>query len=148
LLVNWDLLSLPLLYLSAYFERHQREYYDRLLAVSEGGDWRGWVMFFLRGVAEQARDAAVRAKTLQDLQSKWRRQLQEARATGVMQGVADWLFEQPILSANDVQKRFKVAHPTAMTALRRLEEMKILKEMTGRERNRRYVARAILKVVA
>ena len=148
LLVNWDLLSLPLLYLSAYFERHQREYYDRLLAVSESGDWRGWVMFFLRGVAEQARDAAIRAKTLQDLQSKWRRQLQEARATGVMQGIADWLFEQPFLSANDVQKRFKVAHPTAMTALRRLEEKKILKEMTGRERNRRYVARAILKVVA
>jgi Fic family protein len=105
-------------------------------------------MFFLRGVAEQARDAAIRAKTLQDLQSKWRRQLQKACATGVMQGIADWLFEQPFLSANDVQKRFKVAHPTAMTALRRLEEKKILKEMTGRERNRRYVARAILKVVA
>jgi Fic family protein len=147
LLLDWDLLALPLLYLSAYFEHRRDEYYDRLLAVSTTGDWNGWVLFFLRGVAEQARDAAVRAKTLQDLQTKWRRQLQTARATSLMQGIADWLFEQPILSAVDVQKKFKVTHPTAITALRRLEKMKILKERPGRERSRLYVAGAILKVV-
>jgi Fic family protein len=147
LLLNWNLLALPLLHLSAYFEHHRDEYYDRLLAVSAHGDWSGWVLFFLRGVTEQAHDAALRAKTLQELQAKWRRQLQKARVTGLMQGIADWLFEHPILSANDVQQKFKVAHPTAMTALRRLEKMKILKEMTGRERHRLYVAGAILRAV-
>lgn len=147
LLLDWDLLLLPVLYLSAYFESRREEYYDRLLAVSTSGDWNGWVLFFLRGVAKQARDATQRAKTLQDLQVKWRRQLQKARATSLMQGIADWLFERPILSAVEVQKKFKITHPTAMTALRRLEKMKILKEITERERRRLYVAGAILKIV-
>jgi Fic family protein len=49
LLVNWDLLPLPLLYLSAFFEAHRRDYYDLLRAVSAQGTWSRWVAFFLRG---------------------------------------------------------------------------------------------------
>jgi Fic family protein len=79
LLVNWDLLPLPLLYLSAYFERYRSGYYDLLMAVSQRGDWREWALFFLRGVAEQARDAITRIKGLQDLQIAWRERLTQAR---------------------------------------------------------------------
>lgn len=50
LLVHWGLLPLPLLYLSAYLERHRQQYYDLLLAVSERGDWLSWLVFFLRSV--------------------------------------------------------------------------------------------------
>ncbi len=52
LLVSWNLLPLPLLYLSAYFERYREDYYARLRAVSERGDWSAWVVFFLNGVAD------------------------------------------------------------------------------------------------
>ena len=38
-------LSQPLLYLSAFLERHRDEYYRRLLAVSQQGDWRRWIEF-------------------------------------------------------------------------------------------------------
>jgi len=69
LLVTWDILPMPLLYLSAFFERHRREYYDMLLAVSGKSAWREWVSFFLQGVAEQARHAGTRARRLQDLQA-------------------------------------------------------------------------------
>src|SRR5436305_7683328 len=57
-------LEQPLLYLSAFFERHRREYYRLLLAVSSGGAWMEWMMFFLRAVAEQARDAGRRIRAL------------------------------------------------------------------------------------
>ena len=69
LLADWNLLPLPLLYLSAYFERRRQDYYNLLLGVSERGAWHEWVMFFLRGVAEQAVDANNRAKRLQDCKS-------------------------------------------------------------------------------
>jgi len=147
LLVSWNLLSQPLLYLSAYFERHRRAYYDHLLAVSERGDWHEWVSFFLRGVAEQARDAIVRAQRLQDLQTGWRTQLQQERAPGWTLGMIDALFEQAVLSAGDVQARFGVTHPTAMAALRRFEKMGILREMSGRQRSRAYVAEQILELL-
>jgi Fic family protein len=50
----------PLLYLSAFFERHRQEYYDRLLEVSRRGAWNDWLLFFAGGVAEQAHDATAR----------------------------------------------------------------------------------------
>jgi Fic family protein len=147
LLVRWDLLTLPLLYLSAYFERHRRTYYDLLQSVSERGSWSDWIVFFLRGVTEQARDAVTRAKGLQDLQGAWRERLQEERAPGWYLGLIDKLFEQPVLSSGDVQEHFDVTHPTAMSALRRFEEMGILREMTGRQRSRVYAAEAVFDLL-
>jgi Fic family protein len=147
LLVNWKLLPLPLLYLSAYFERHRQDYYALLLAVSQRGAWQEWLSFFLHGVVEQAQDTGARAKQMQDLQSKWRRQLQQARISGLMLGIVDSLFERPFFSAREIQTRFKVTHPTAMRALQQLEKMKIVREITGKARNRVYLATAILDIL-
>ncbi len=147
LLVHWGLLPLPLLYLSAFFERHRDEYYDLLMAVSERGAWKEWVEFFLRGVAEQAEDATGRAKQLQDLHTAWRTQLQEAGVPSWMLGLADMLFETPVVSGRMVQKRFGVSHPTAMKGFRRFEDMGILREMTGRQRNRLYLATAVVNAI-
>jgi Fic family protein len=147
LLVHWGLLPLPLLYLSAFFEGHRDEYYDLLFAVSERGAWKEWVEFFLRGVAEQARDAIGRAKRLQDLQVEWRSQLQEVGLPAWMLGLADLLFETPLVSAQMVQKRFGVSHPTAMKGLRRLEDMGIVREITGKERNKLYLSTAVVDTV-
>jgi len=103
LLVNWDLLPLPLLYLSAFFEKHRQGYYDLLLGVSRQGAWPRWVEFFLRGVAEQTRDAGQRAKRLQDLQEEWRARLAQKRSPGLLFRLADSLFETPILTIPQAQ---------------------------------------------
>jgi DNA-binding transcriptional ArsR family regulator len=108
---------------------------------------RDWVLFFLRGVAEQSRDAITRAKRLQDLQSEWRGKLQQARVTGLVLGIADSLFESPLISANAVADRFDVTHQAAMQALRRLEQMGIVEEVSGRQRNRVYRATDIVRIV-
>ena len=57
LLCEKGILKLPLLYLSYYFKRYRSEYYDRLQAVRNRGDWEGWLKFFLRGVYEVAKEA-------------------------------------------------------------------------------------------
>lgn len=147
LLINWNLLSQPLLYLSAYFERHRNDYYDHLLAISQRGAWLDWIRFFLQGVTEQAQDAIIRAKQLQDLRDTWRRQLQTPRASSLAPAVVDCLFENPLVSANEVQRRFKVSHPTAMQTIRRLEQLKILKEITGKDRHRLYLAEKIMSIL-
>ena len=147
LLVHWRLLPLPLLYLSAYFEKHRQAYYDLLLSVSTRGTWREWVEFFLRGVAEQARDAVVRAKRLQDLQLAWRTKYQRARGAGLLLGIVDALFAVPVLTPRQVASQLRVSHPAAMQALRRLEQDQILNEVSGKQRNRLYVAPAIIQVL-
>jgi Fic family protein len=147
LVVHWELLPLPLLYLSGFFERHQDEYYQLLIGASERGAWKAWLAFFLRAVTEQASDAMGRAKQLQDLLTAWRTQLREAGMPSWMLGLADMLFERPLVSGRMVQKRFGVSHPTTMKGFQRFEGMGILREMTGGQRNKLYLATAVVKTV-
>jgi Fic family protein len=111
LLVEWGLLPLPLLYLSAYFERERQAYYDLLWAVNARGDWRAWVLFFLRGVAEQAQDAGARAKRLQDLQAEWRAHVAQERAPALTLNLVDELFRSPMVTIPLVAKLLNVTYP-------------------------------------
>jgi len=147
LLASWKLLPVPLLYLSAYFERRRETYYDLLLGVSERGEWGAWVRFFLLAVAEQARDAVRKARRLQDLQVEWRARLQRQRVTGLALTIAELLFSNPVVAPNEVVERFHVSHQAAMQALRRLEAAGLVREASGRQRNRAYLAEEIVRVV-
>jgi Fic family protein len=146
LLVYWDLLPLPLLYLSAFFERNRAAYYDLLRAVSERAAWNEWIAFFLRGVAEQAADATNRAKQLQALQAEWRQLLTRARASSLVPALADSLFDEPVLTISQAQKRLGVTYRTAGKVVRHLEEVGILMELTGATQNRVYMAQRILEI--
>lgn len=147
LLVHWDMLPEPLLYLSAYFERRRQEYYDRLLAVSEGGAWRDWVLFFLQGVAQQARDAVVRAKRLQDLQQEWRQRLIQAKARAALLLLADQLFITPFLTVPQAQQMLGMTYPSAKANIDRLVEAGILQQLGGGSYGKLFVADNILQAV-
>ena len=147
LLSHWELLPLPLLYLSAYFHRYRNEYYDLLMGVSQRGAWEEWVQFFLRGVDEQSRDAINRAKQLQDLRQAWRQLLLENRGTSLMHSVVDSLFVRPIQTTNDVMSQFNVTHRTAMKTLRRLESLGIVMEADNKTRPRQFMAEAIMTII-
>jgi len=148
LLVHWGLLPLPLLYLSAYFEKHRQAYYDLLLSVSTRGTWREWVEFFMRGVAEQARDAVVRAKQLQNLQAEWRVRLTQARASGLAIRLADTLFDSPFITIPQAQRRLGVKqYHSARRHVQRLVEMGILKPLGAPSYGKTFVAAEIMRVI-
>lgn len=146
LLVHWGLLPYPLLYLSAFFELNRDAYYDLLLGVDQKGTWNDWISFFLQGVAEQSKDAVGRAKRLQDLQSEWRERFQKSNQSALLLGVIDHLFVQPVVTAVRIRDKFKITHPTAVSALRRLVKEGILTEPEEKGRNRWFVAEQILRI--
>lgn len=147
--VSWNLLPHPLLYLSAFFEKRRQEYYDLLLAVSERGAWREWTGFFLQGVAEQARDAVLRARRLQDLQLEWRGRLQKtARTSALLLQLVDDLFLAPTVTVPQVQKKLDVTHRAANQMVQRLVRENILQLVPGTVRNRRFIAADILAIVS
>ena len=151
LLVSWNLLPAPLLYLSAYFERHRNDYYDLLQAVSEQGKWKEWFLFFLDGVNQESRDASRRAKELQDLQAKWHNQLRQERSriSALTLDIIDSLFVIPVISATILAKQFAVTQATARKAIQRLVEMAILMEVDAdAKRNRWYYSTDIVKIVS
>ncbi|MEJ5349869.1 MAG: Fic family protein [Desulfosoma sp.] len=147
LLVQWDLLPLPLLYLSAYFHRHRQAYYDLLLEVSERGAWREWLLFFLRGVAEQALDATIRAKKLQDLQQSWRARLTQARTSALALRLADSLYTTPILTIPQAQRMLNVTYPSAQKNVERLVQAGILQLISEGSYGKTYAAQEILDVI-
>jgi Fic family protein len=147
LLCAWDPLPGPLLYLSAYFEANRQAYYDLLLAVSQSGAWEAWLSFFLRGVALQARDAVTRARRIQDLREQYRGKFQTARAAVRLLQVVDLLFAQPVLTIRQVQTALGVDFPAAQRYVHQLVEGGLLREVTGRARNRVYRADEVLRAI-
>lgn len=147
LLVEWGLLSLPLFYLSAYFHRHRDDYYDLLMAVSERGDWRGWIRFFLLGVAEQAQDAVVRAARLQDLREYWHRQLAQTRTSALLLRLADNLFSKPILTISEAHRFLGVSYPSAGSSIHKLLEAGILRQAGKASYGKVFFAPEILQIL-
>jgi Fic family protein len=147
LLCTWELLPQPLLYLSAFFEAHREDYYDRLLAVSCTGAWGAWLLFFLQGVVAQSQDAIVRARRLQALRSEYRRQFQTERAAARLLQLVDLLFDRPILTTNQIKDQLGVDFSTAQRYVVRLEQTGILEEITGQARNRIYRAPKVMTII-
>jgi Fic family protein len=146
LLVNWGLLPQPLLYLSAFFERKRQDYYDLLMAVSQRNDWKSWFQFFLSGVTEQARDAVLRAKNLQDIQTNWRSRLMDQKVSGGVFKIVDKLFENPIVTIPEAQQIMGVKqYATARKAINVLESVGILEKTKDMKYGKTYIARAILR---
>jgi Fic family protein len=136
-----------LLYLSGFLEAHRSEYYERLQKIREEGDWIGWVDFFLRGVAEQARDALDCAERILTLKERYRDLLQTKRATGTVLALLDGLFLNPYVTVAGAAKHLSVTFATAQSVINKLEDLKIVREVTGSKRNRVYCAEELLRVI-
>ncbi|HXP37814.1 MAG TPA: Fic family protein, partial [Solirubrobacteraceae bacterium] len=135
LLVHGGVLREPLLYLSYYLKLHRTEYYDRLMAVRTKGDWEGWLRFFLRGVAETAREAAETAERIFELREAHRALvMQQLGANGLK--LLALLFKQPLVNINLVTQELGVTFPTASKLVKGFEELGILREVTGQARSR------------
>ncbi len=139
LLVHRGVLHQPLLYLSTFLKRNRAEYYDRLTAIRETGDWEGWLRFFLRGVADTAEEAMVTARAIVRLR-------EEHRGPILQQGLGmnglrlhDLLFHFPMINIRFLEERLDIAFVTANRLVKQFEALGLLVEVTGGKRNRRFL---------
>jgi Fic family protein len=141
-----NVLDQPLLYLSAFFERHRREYYRRLVEVTMKGAWLEWIDFFLQGVTEQANDAVRRTRELLDLSESYRRKIAPARNAGVLSLLIDDLFATPAITIPTVASKLGMSYPAAKKNVQKLVALHILKPRRA-GRGSVYVAEDVLKIV-
>ncbi len=148
LLCERGLLALPLLYLSAFFEHYRDEYYRRLLAVSQQGDWRGWIEYFLRGVATQAKEACDHAAAILDLNKEIQDQVRTApRAPRHTLRIVERLFRNPVVSVPNLAKDLDLRYPSVQRGIEFLQGLGILEEVTGQRRNRLYVSTRLIDIL-
>jgi Fic family protein len=140
LLCAEGVLERPLLYLSLYFKEHRDDYYDRLQRVRTHGEWEEWVTFFLRGVLDVARSATETTKSIVALVERDR-----SVVAGMGKGAAtavrlhELAVQRVVFTPKLAAEKTGLTGPPVYAALRRLEESGIVREVTGKRRNRVYV---------
>jgi len=139
LLCSEKILKEPMLYLSLYFKTHRQRYYELLNNVRLTGDWESWIEFFADAVVDTATQAVDTAQRLMRLASEDGTRINKlGRVAGSVHQVHRILLERPIASSNWLQEKTQLSPATINTCLKQLEGIGIVRELTGKKRNRLY----------
>lgn len=140
ILCTEGLLKSPLLYLSIYLKSNRTEYYEYLQLVRETGNWESWIKFFLTGVIETAGQATETAQTIIALFRKDRQHIEvSGKATAAVLNVHAYLQKHPVTTTSKIKQACNVSLPTVLRALTALEELEIVKEVTGKGRHKVFI---------
>jgi len=138
------ILDQPLLYLSLYLKARRLEYYDRLTAVRKNGDWGAWTTFFLKGIEQTAEEAVETAMQVIAFREQAIRTATSLGSTEMK--LAEFLFGHPLTDIQTAQEHFGVSYNTAAGAIAKLENAKLVRETTGKQRNRVFRFAAYLEL--
>jgi Fic family protein len=132
-------LNKPLLYLSLYFKQHRDQYYDLLNQIRNDGDWEAWIAFFADAVKETAQSAVDTARQLAALFKSDRERIETlGRAASSALRVHEQLQSRPINTIAFLSRATGISVPTVTKSIHQMEELEIVKETSGRRRNRIY----------
>jgi Fic family protein len=146
---HWGLLAEPLMYLSGYLKKHQAEYYRRLSNIRTEGDWESWVTFFLEGVCVAAADAEQSIIEVASLVAADRKRLlQSPKAGPASYRLFEMLPMMPRFTIERVRQQLDTSFPTATAAVKVLEDLGIVTEMTGQKKNRSYSYQAYIELLS
>ena len=146
---HWGLLAEPLLYLSGYLKKHQAEYYRRLSIIRTDGDWESWVSFFLEAVSISANEAEKNIIEVASLVAGDRKRLlQSPKAGPSSYRLFEMLPMMPRFTIDRVAQSLGTTFPTANAAVKSLEELGIVVEMTGQKKYRTYSYQAYIELLS
>jgi Fic family protein len=132
-------LARPLLYLSLYLKKNRAEYYARLQAIREEGQWEEWLAFFLEGVRETATESAAVARRILEMREQHRALIgKEGKAAANLLRIHDRLFVRPYTSIEGVAEECELTKAGSGKLIDRLTRIGILQEITGRKRDRMF----------
>jgi Fic family protein len=139
----------PLLYLSFYLKANRQAYYDHLQSIRQTGDWEAWIKFFLTGVIETSNQAVETARSILQLLNADREKIeQSAKSKASVLTVHGYLQRHPISKPGKISEACGISLPTALRALSVLEELGIVKEVTGKERYKVFSYHAYLDILS
>ena len=140
-LIDARMLDKPVLYMSAFFEKHRSTYYDSLSAVRELNDLEQWLAFFLTGIAETARHGIKTFKAVILLRQTYDEKILKfsARPAKNAQKLLRLMYAKPIVSVSAIVEALEMSFSSANRLLKSLTELGVLKEITGFSRNRLFV---------
>lgn len=135
LLVQWGLLTAPILYLSRYIIANKTAYYQGLLGVTRDGAWEPWVRYFLRGIEETAGWTIAKIDAIRLLERATAEYVRQTLPKLYSHELVSVLFQQPYCRIANLVEAGIVGRQAAARYLKALVERGILGERTvGREK--------------
>lgn len=127
-LIEQELLTLPILYLSRYINDNRSEYYRLLLRVTSDGDWESWLLYVLRGVEETARWTTAKIAAIRALQAHTTDFIRQRLPKTYSRELVDLIFERPYCRIGNVTERGIAKRQTASVYLKQLVGIGVLTE--------------------
>jgi len=143
ILYEKGLLPRPLLYLSAYFDRHLQEYYDELLDISRQSKWDDWIKFFLQAFAEQSDKTIKGIQKIADLQKSYKNLLRGQTRSSNALFLMEHLFENPYITIPGAAVFLKISYPAAKKTIMTLVDAGILNPVDIAHRSKVFLAKEI-----
>jgi Fic family protein len=151
MLIDSDLLRLPILYPSYYFKKYQTEYYQKLDRVRTHGDFEGWISYYLMAIRDSAIDAYRRATEIEELEIKLKNLLQNDVRFTKMRGSAgeilNLLFSRPVAGVAEMSKTLGKSYNTVDKILKEFVTMGFVSETIVHKRNKLYRFEAYLELL-
>ncbi len=149
ILCHEGILKEPLLYLSLYLKSNRQIYYDLLQSVRTRGDWESWIEFFLKGVIETAEQATKTAQKIFSLFEEDRNKIiKSGKSTSAILTLHTHLQKQPVSMTNKIKNNYLMTLPTVLRSLKVLEDLGIVREITGRDRHKVFVYHQFLSLLS
>lgn len=125
------ILSKPVFYISAYLDLNRDTYYKKLHAVSNDGDWDGWIQFFLLALAEQSKQNTEKTKAIVELYDRLKTEAPPKLKSNYTIQAIDALFARPIFSSSDFIKQSHIPKDTALRLINKMSQppLSILSEI-------------------
>ncbi len=148
LLCEQDILQEPILYLSLYLKQHRKTYYDLLQEVRTDGSWETWLEFFLEGITSSAQQAVETAQNINQLFSNDMAKIQTfGRIKFSCIAIFEYLKKLPQVSVPLLSRELGLSAPTVRSAVKQLEAVGVLKEITKKRRDKVYVYKRYLDLL-
>ncbi len=146
MITRWCGLGNQWLYMSEYFDANKDEYFERLLRVSTGNDWNGWIRFCLEGVVEQSLNTEQRCSRLLQLSASFKERISTLRGSLRLQDIVDRLFITPVVQPASLATRYNVMYHTARADIEKLTSIGILQELPNAPK-KTYFAPEIIGII-
>ena len=144
-----EILSKPLLYLSFYLKKKRPEYYELLMKVRTDGAWEEWIKFFLIGISDTSEEAANSAREIIQLKDKLIAELYKNSVASIYAvRLIDLLFKTPLISTKEIIDKLKISKEAANELVKKFEKIDILKEITGKQRYKKYSFKQYIEIIA
>lgn len=149
LLYRARILTRPLLYLSYYLKKNRSKYYALLMGTRHEREWDSWLRFFLNGIVEVSDQASTAARDIIALKQKVLDRLYAQQVSSIYAvKLVDLLFESPVVDVHTIDERFGISKDTGTKLVNTFTKMKILKEITGKQRYKKYLFVEYVDIIA